>query len=165
MKKYRFAFQKSAYVIFALIILSAVVAIVFASLRLAGVGDFMSAYPATDVVTIVAFAVFLGLIGWDLFASYYAFEEDSFLAAQLFSRKRIAREALAKVVVDDPTGLVVLYYADPSAPDALLYIAVNIKRALAEDFLSDLRAFRSDLPVEHSPAPSSGEADDHGGEE
>lgn len=164
MKKYRFAFQKSAYVVFALIILSAVVAIVFASLRLAGVGDFASAYPATDVVTIVAFVAFLALIGWDLFASYYLFEEESFLSSQLFSRKRIARQSLAKVVVDDPSGLIVLYYADPSAPDALLYLTVNIKRDLVEGFLSDLRSFRSDLPVEHRPEASPSDEGD-GGEE
>ena len=162
MKKYRFAFQKSAYVVFALIVVAAVVAIVFASLRLAGVGDFASAYPATDVVTIVAFAAFLALVGWDIFGSYYAFEEENILAAQLFSHKRIARESLAKVVVDDPSGLIVLYYADPSAPDALLYLTVNVKRDRVDAFLSDLRAFRSDLPVEHRPATPPSDEDETG---
>ena len=151
MKKYRFAFQKSAFVIFALIVLSAVVAIVFASIRLAGVGAYVSAYPATDIVTIVAFAAFLVLIGFDLFDSYYAFTEETILARQLFSRKKIARDSLGKAVVDDPSGLIVLYYADPSAPDALLYLTVNVKRARVEEFLSDLRDFRPDLVVEHNP--------------
>ena len=165
MKKYRFAFQKSAYVIFALIVLSAVVAIVYASIRLAGVGDYLSVYPATDIVTIVAFAMFLALIGWDLFASYYAFEEDKFLSAQLFSRKRIPRDSIRKLVVDDPSGLIVLYYADDPASDALFYVAVHVRRDRVDDFVADFRAFRPDLPVEHRPAPASNDTDDGEGQE
>ena len=158
MKKYRFAFPKSTYVIFALIAAAAVVAIVFASLRLAGAAGYEPLYPATDVVSIVAFSAFLVLVGWDLFGSYYAFGGESFVVAQLFSKKRIPRDLLCKLVIDEPSGLAVLYYADSVTPDALLYVVLRVGKKKIAPLAEDLRAFKSDLPVEYNLPPEEGGA-------
>ena len=164
MKKYRFAFPKSTFVVFALIVAAAVVAIVFASLRLAEVGDFLSVYPATDIVTIVAFVAFLALVGWDLFGSYYAFDEQVFIAAQLFSRKKIACELFVKLVIDEESSLAVLYYCDAAVPDALLYVVVRIAKKNLESFVFDLRDFKSDIVVEYNLPDKDDKADGEGEE-
>ena len=70
MKKYRYSFPKSAFFIYVMIVLASITAIVFAILRLAEVGNYASVYPALDIVSIVVFAVFVGMIGSNFFASY-----------------------------------------------------------------------------------------------
>lgn len=151
MKKYRFSFPKSAFLIYALIILAAAVAIVFAILRLVGVGSYVSVYPAMDIVTIAAFALFLLLIGLNLFGSYYAFEERAFLMKQLFFRKRVERELLYKLVIDEASGFAALYYFSPASPEALSYVPVNIRRRDLDSFTEALRRFKSDILIEVNP--------------
>ena len=148
MRKYRYSFPKSAFFVFALIVLASVTAIVFASLRLAGVGKYLSVYPALDVTTIVVFVIFTALIGCSLWTSYYAFTDEAFVAAQLFSRKKVSREALRKFVLDEASGVAALYFEDAAKPGALLYITINLRKAAMDSFIEDLRAFRSDIAVE-----------------
>ena len=148
MKKYRYSFPKAAVFIYALIVLASVTAIVFASLRLAGVGAFVSIYPAVDITSIVVFVVFVALLGWNLLTSYYAFTEDAFVVSQLFSKKKIARDAVCKFVLDEASGVAALYYFNSSAPDVLCYVTVNLRKSVMQSFIEDLRGFRPDVAVE-----------------
>lgn len=153
MKKYRFAYPRSAFVIFGLIIAAGVVSILFSVLRLAEVGKYASSLPALDVVTIIAFAIFYALIGYNLFGSYYAFEESDFLVAQLFFRKRIAGELLVKFVIDEASGVTALYYFDPATPDTLSFVTVNLRRRDVAAFTAELREFKPDVLIEFNPTP------------
>ena len=151
MKKYRFAYPKSAYVIFALILAAGVISIIFSALRLGGVGKYASSMPALDIATIVAFVIFYFLIGYNLFGSYYAFEEHSVLAKQLFFRKRVERDVLVKFVIDEASGLAALYFFDPSSPETLSFMTVHVRRKEIAAFAEDLRAFKSDIVVAINP--------------
>ena len=151
MKKYKYSFPKSAFVIYLLIIAAAVVAIVFAALRLAGVGNFLSVYPAVDITSVVVFALFLVLLGLHLFASYYGFDGKDFVIKQLFSKKRIERDVIARFVLDEQSGVAALYYIDPQTPDALSYVMINLRSKDMDAFIVDLRAFKSDIVVLINP--------------
>lgn len=151
MKKFRYSFPRAAYVIFALILAAAVVGILFASLRLAEVGEFFSIYPAVDIVTIVAFVLFLMLIGADILFAYYAFDEDTFIVLRLFSKKRVGRDVLYKLVIDEATGLAALYFFDPHSPETLYFVTVNLKKRDLEPFCEELRRFKSDIIIEINP--------------
>ncbi|HCU56276.1 MAG TPA: hypothetical protein DIC18_02955 [Clostridiales bacterium] len=148
MKKYRFAFPKSAFVIYALIIAAAVISVVFSALRLAEVGKYASSIPALDIVTIVAFGIFVLLLGYNLFGAFYAFEKSAFVSAQLFFRKRVQKERIYKFIIDQESGVAALYYLDPASPESLLYVTVNIKRKELDAFTEDLRRFKSDVLIE-----------------
>ena len=152
MKKFRYHFHSSAFVIYALIVLASITAIVFAALRLAGVGDLVSVYPAVDIASIVIFALFVALIGYYFFSVYYTFTADSFVVVQLFSRKAVARDALCKLTLDEASGLAALYYVDEEAdPDVLPFIAIDMRRKDLDAFIADLRAFKSDIVIESIP--------------
>lgn len=157
MKKYRYSFPKSAFFIYVLIVLAAVTAIVFAALRLAGVGSFVTAFPALDVASIVVFVIFIALIGWNLFGAYYAFSEDSFIVVQLFSKKTVERDAIRKMVVDEESGVAALYFVVADAPDALCFVTINLKSKDLIRFTEDLRAFKSDVVIETNPMKKDGE--------
>ena len=148
MKKYRFCFPKSAFLIYALIILASIVSIVFSSLRLANVGKYASIHPAVDITTIVVFVIFVALIGYNLVASYYAFVGDTFVIAQLFSKKKIAREALCRFVLDEESSVAALYYLDPARPDVISYVTISLRKATMSSFVEELRAFRGDIAIE-----------------
>ena len=157
MKKYRFSYPKSAIVIYALIVLASITAIVFAILRLAEVGNYVSVYPALDIVSIVLFVLFVALIGSNFFVSYYAFEEDAFLAKQLFSKKRVLRDTLCKFVCDEASHVAALFYIDPATPDVVSYVTVSIKWSLLDGFIKDLKEFAPSLTVETIPVKKEGE--------
>ena len=152
MKKYRFAFPKSAIFIYVLIVLASITAIVFASLRLAGVGKFVSVYPAIDITSIVVFVVFIALMGLNLLTAYYAFTEEAFVMAQLFSKKKVARASICKFVMDEASGVAALYYLDPSKPDVISYVTINLRKASIPSFVEELRAYRSDIAIEVVPS-------------
>ena len=157
MKKFRYAFPKSAYLVFALIVAAAVIGIVFASLRLAEAAGYLSVYPAVDIATIVTFVLFLGLVCGDLFSAYYAFEEQSFLIARLFSKKRIPRDLVCKFVIDEASGLAALYFPSPEQPDAVAYVTVNLRRRDLEPFSEALRLFNPAVVIEINPIRKDGE--------
>ena len=151
MKKYRHSFPKSAIFVYVLIVLASITAIVFAALRLVGVGNYVAAYPALEIASIVVFVIFVALIGANLFTSYYAFTEKGFVVVQLFSRKGIARETICKMMVDEESGVAAIYYIDDATPDTLSFVTVNIRRALLDAFEADLRTFKSDVVIEIIP--------------
>ena len=151
MKKYRYSFPKSIFFIYALIVVAAIVAIVFASLRLAEVGNYISIYPAVDIASIVVFAIFLVLLGWHLFGSYYLLEGRTFTVVQLFSKKKVDRDAIAKLVIDEESGLAALYFIDPATPDVLSFVTINLKRKVLDAFSEDLRLFKTDIVIEINP--------------
>lgn len=157
MKKYRNAFPKSALFIYVLIVASSLAAIVFAILRLAEVGNYVSVYPALDIVSIVVFAIFIALIGFSLFGSYFAFGEEEFIVSQLFFKKRISRDALSQVILDEESLVAALYYRDPTKPDVLSYLTVILKKSSVDAFIEDVRAFRSDVAVNVIPVKKGGE--------
>ncbi len=157
MKKYRYSFPKSAFFIYVLIVVAAVTAIVFAALRLAGVGSFVTAFPALDVASICVFVIFIALIGWNLFGAYYAFSEDVFIVVQLFSKKRVERDAIRKLVVDEASGFAALYYVAAEAQGALCFVTINLKSRDLARFSEDLRAFKSDVVIETNPMEKDGE--------
>ena len=99
----------------------------------------------------IIFALFFVLLGLHLFASYYGFDGKTFVIKQLFSKKRIDRDTIAKFVFDEPTGVAALYYVDPQTPTVLSYVMVNIKEKDMNAFIVDLRAFKSDVVVEINP--------------
>ena len=151
MKKYRFSFPKSAFVLFCMVILASVAGIVFAALRLAEVGGYLSLYPAIDIMSIVLFVLFVAFIAGNLFLSYYAFSSEEFIAVRLFSRKRVARDAICKFVLDEESSVAALYFVDPAAPETLSFVTLYLKKADVDRFIADLRAFRSDIAVEIVP--------------
>ena len=151
MKKYRYSFPKSVFIIYAMIVVAAIAAIVFAALRLASVGKYVSVYPAMDIASIAVFAIFLVLLGLHLFFSYYAFDGRSFLVVQLFSKKRIDRDSIVKFVIDEESGLAALYFIDPATPDMVSFVTVNLKRESLDPFTEDLRRFKSDIVVDVNP--------------
>ena len=157
MKKYRNAFPRSAFFIYVLIVASSLAAIVFAILRLAEVGSYVSVYPALDVVSIVVFTLFIALIGFNLFGSYFAFGEEEFVVSQLFFKKRIARDSLTQVILDEESLVAALYYSDPAKPDALSYLTVNLKKSYVDAFIEDVRVFRSDVAVNVIPVKKDGD--------
>lgn len=148
MKKYRFSFPKSAFVLFCMVILASVAGIVFAALRLAEVGGYLSLYPAIDIMSIVLFVLFVAFIAGNLFLSYYAFSSEEFIAVRLFSRKRVARDTICKFVLDEESSVAALYFVDPAAPETLSFVTLYLKKADVDRFIADLRAFRSDIAVE-----------------
>ena len=151
MKKYRYHFRSSAFVIYALIALASITAIIFAALRLAGVGGLISLYPAVDITSIVIFAIFILLIGYYFFSAYYALREDEFVVSQLFFKKTVKRDTIAKLTVDEASGLAALYYLDPAKPDVLPFVAIDMKRKDLDDFIAALRAFKTDVVIESIP--------------
>ena len=151
MKKYRYSFPKSVFIIYAMIVVAAIAAIVFAALRLASVGKYFSVYPAMDIASIAVFAIFLVLLGLHLFFSYYAFDGRSFLVVQLFSKKRIDRDSIVKFVIDEESGLAALYFIDPATPDMVSFVTVNLKRESLDPFTEDLRLFKTDIVVDVNP--------------
>ena len=156
MKKYRFVFPKSAYVIAVLIFLSAIAGTVFSVLRLAEVAGFFSVIPAIDILTIVFFSVFIAALGLTLFGSYYAFADSHFVIAKLFFRYRIERDRIVKLVIDEPSGFAALYYFRPELRDVLSFVTVNLRRRDLDPFVEGLRAFKTDVVVEYNE-PSSEE--------
>lgn len=156
MKKYGLAFPKSAFVLFAMVIFASVAGIVFAALRLAEVGGYLSLYPAIDIMSIVLFVLFIAFIAGSLFFSYYTFSEEEFIGVRLFSRKRVARDSIRKFVLDEESSVAALYYVDPAAPDTLSFVTIHLKKADVDPFIADLRAFRSDVAVEVIPIKKEG---------
>ena len=55
MKKFRYAFPISAYVVYALLLAVSAISVVLAALRLGEVGGLFSVYPVSDVLSIVVF--------------------------------------------------------------------------------------------------------------
>ena len=151
MKKYRFLYPKSAFVIYALIVITSVVSIVFAALRLAEVGKYFSTYPALDVLDIVLFSIFIAVISLNLFCSYYAFRDNAFVVAQLFFRRKIPLISVRRFVIDEATGLAALYFEDPRAPGTLACVTVNLRKRDLDPFSEDLRFFIQDIVIEINP--------------
>ena len=151
MKKYRISFPKSAFFLFGMVILAAIAGIVFAVLRLAGVGGYLSVYPAIDIMSIVLFVLLVAFIAGNLFFSFYAFSEEVFISVRLFSRKKVARDRICKFVLDEESSVAALYYVDPASPETLSFVTVFLKKADVDRFIADLRAFRSDIAVEIVP--------------
>ena len=147
MKKFRYAYPKSAYVVYALIIAVTIVSIVFASLRLAEVGGFFSVIPATDIVTIVIFALFFVALAILVFGTTYSFKGDSLVLDRFFVKKKIPRENILRYVSDDAAGIGALYYADSALPENVLYVVVSLHKKDRQAFVDALRDFKPDVII------------------
>ena len=155
MKKYRQRFPKTAFVVYCVMNVVSMVAIVFAALKLAGVGNFASYFPFVDITTIVIFVFFLVFTAILLFNSSYSFGERTFVIRHGFSKQVIDRDAIARFIYDEPSGAAALYYVNPLAPDAAMYVVVVIRKKDMDDFIADLRALKSDIVIEVNSAPPS----------
>ena len=155
MKKYRFCFSKPAYVVVGLIFAAAIVSIVFAALRLAGTGDYLSVYPAVDIITIVEFSILPIFMLFFLLRSHYAFEEDCFTVFKVLSKRRIPRDSLCKFVIDEATKFAVLYFFADESCETLAYVTVNLRKKDLDSFTETLRAFKSDILIEINPVDKS----------
>ncbi|MBP5404538.1 MAG: hypothetical protein J6Y74_01125 [Clostridia bacterium] len=147
MKKFRYAYPKSAYVVYALVNAVSIVSIVFASLRLAGVGGFISVIPATDILSIVLFALFFVALAILVFGTSYSFKGDDLVLDRFFVKKKISRENILRYVSDDAAGIGALYYADPATPEKVLYIVVSIHKKDRQAFVDALREFKPDVVI------------------
>jgi len=152
MKKFRYAFPISAYVIYGLLSVVAVFSIVIASLRLAEVGSLVSVYPASDIVSIVVFAVFLVLMSLISFGTCYRMDEKSFVSDHVLFRKKIEWARILRYVTDEASGVSALYYLDPASPDNVLFLVICLSKAQRQAFVDSLKSFKPDLLVE-SNAP------------
>ena len=151
MKKFRYTFPVSAYVVYALLLLLSALSVVFASLRLGEVGGMFSVYPVSDVISIVVFSsAFAAVLSLMLF-SYYAFTEDSFVATKLFFKKRVKKENVIKLVTDEESGVSALYYYG-SAPgeETVSFLVICVSRKNREAFVSALKEFKRDIVIESS---------------
>ena len=147
MKKFRYAYPKSAYVVYALIVAVTIVSIVFASLRLAEVGGFVSVIPATDIASIVIFALFFVALAILVFGTSYSFKGDFFVLDRFFVKKKISRDSILKYVSDGAAGIGALYYADPANPENVLYVVVSLHKKDRQAFPDALRAFNPDVVI------------------
>ena len=148
MKKFRYAFPISAYVVYALLAAVSVFTVVFSSLRLAEVGNLVSVYPATDIASIVLFVVFLALMTLITFGTSYRFTEDSFVCDRVLFKKKIDRDRISKFVTDETAGVGALYYLDPSSPDTVLFVVICIAKIRRAAFVEALKSFKPDIVVE-----------------
>jgi len=148
MKKFRYAFPISAYVIYALLMVVSVLSIVLASLRLAEVGNFVSVYPATDIVSIVLFSVFFILMAIIVFGTSYRFTEKELVLERIFFRKKIDRDHILKCVTDESAGLSALYYIDPIDPENLLFVVICLPRSKKNAFFEALRTLKPEIILE-----------------
>ena len=150
MKKFRYSFPISAYVIYALLAAVSVFAVVFASLRLAEVGKLVSVYPASDIVSIVVFAIFLVLMTMITFGTCYRFGESNFVCDHVLFRKKIDKERILRCVTDEAAGVSALYYLDPASPDNVLFVVICLAKKDRAAFLDALKAYKPDLPIENN---------------
>jgi len=148
MKKYRYAFPVSAYVIYALVVAVSAVSMVLASLRLAGVGGFLSVYPALDITSLVLSVLFIIALALIVFMASFGFKEDFFVIDRVFVRKKIARENLLKYVWDEKAGIGALYYTDENAPADIRFVVITIHKGKRKAFEESLRLFKSDILIE-----------------
>ena len=153
MKKYRQVFPKSAFIFYGAVNLVSIAAIVFSALKLAGVGELVSYFLFVDITTIAIFVFFMALTAILLFRAYYGFEEGRFVVCRGFSRAAVEADRLAKFIYDEPSGVGALYYVDPLTPTAAHYLVINVRRAVIDDFIEDLRRLKSDVVIEFNPAP------------
>ena len=158
MKKFRYVFPISAYVLFGLLLAISAVSVVLASLRLGNAGGFFSVYPVTDVISIVVFSIAFASVLCSAFVSSYAFCGDAFVFTRLFSKKRINKKDLIKLVTDEASGVSALYYYGVEPGDKQVsFIVISIGRKNREPFESALREFKRDIVMEIT---SSDRADD-----
>ncbi len=149
MKKFRYAFPISAYVVYALLFIVSVVSIVFAALRLGEVGGMFSVYPISDVLSIVFFSIAIVAELWIMFFSNYVFCDDTFVMTRLFFKKRIKREDVIKLVTDEDSGISALYYCGSKPGEQTVsFLIVSIAKKNREAFESALRAFKRDIVIE-----------------
>ena len=157
MKRYRQKFSKTAFVVYCIMNVFVLAAIIFAALKLAGVGDLVSYFPFVDITTIAIFTFFLCFTGVLLFNSSYSFGERSFIIRHGFSKQVIDRDAIARFIFDEASGAAALYYVNPLAPEAALYVVVLLRKKDVEDFIADLRTLKSDVIIEINPIRPSDE--------
>ncbi len=155
MKKYKQAFSKSAVVVYCVMNLFVFGAIVFSALKLAGVGKLVSYFPFVDITTIVIFSFFLTFAGFLLFYASYGFGERTFVVRRAFFKQVIDRDAITRFIYDEASGAAALYFVNPLTPEALHYVAVNVRKKDMDDFIADLHALKSDIIIEVNPAPPS----------
>ena len=153
MKKFRYAFPVSAYVIYGLLIAVSVFSIVFASLRLAEVGKLVSVYPASDIVSIVVFAVFLVLMSLITFGTCYRLNDKSLVCDHVLFRKKIEWDRILRYVTDEPSGVSALYYLDPASPDSVLFVVICLRQSQRQNFVDTLKSYKPDLPIESNVQP------------
>ena len=153
MKKYRQKFSKTTFVIYCVVNVVSVLAIVFAVLKLAEVGNFASYFPFVDITNIVIFTFFMTFTGVLFFNSWYGFGERSMVIRHGFTKQVIDRDVIAKFVYDEVTGIAALYYVDPLTPDTARYVVVLISKRNMDDFIADLRSLKSDVLIEVNSAP------------
>ena len=157
MKKYRQKFTKGIFVIYCLVNVVSVAAIVFAAIKLAGVGNFTSYFPFVDIANIVIFTFFLVFTALLLFNSWYGFNERGVVVHRGFTKQVIDRDNIAKLIYDEVSGAAALYYGNPLTPEVKNYVVILIPKKNMDDFIADLRSLKSDVVVEVNPAPPSGE--------
>ena len=155
MKTYRQKFSKTTFVVYCVMNVVSLAAIVFAVLKLAGVANFVSYFPFVDITTIAIFVFFLVFTGILLFRSSYGFTERSFVVRHGFSKQVIDRDAIARFIYDEASGAAALYFVNPLAPEAAMYVVVLIARKDMDDFIADLRSLKSDVIIEVNSAPPS----------
>lgn len=148
MKKFRYSFPISAYVIYALLMAVSAFSIIFASLRLAEVGKLVSVYPASDIVSIVVFAVFLVLMTLISFGTCYRLNDQAFVSDHVLFKKKIEWDRVLRYVIDEASGVSALYYLDPAVPDNVLFIVICIKASERQSFVDALKSFKPDLLIE-----------------
>ena len=157
MKRYRQKFSKTAFVVYCIMNVFVLAAIIFAALKLAGVGNLVSYFPFVDITTIAIFTFFLCFTGVLLFNSSYSFGERSLIIRHGFSKQVIDRDVIARFIFDEASGAAALYYVNPLAPEAALYVVVLLRKKDVEDFIADLRTLKSDVIIEINPIRPSDE--------
>ena len=152
MKKFRYAFPISAYVIYGLLLCVSLFSVIIAAFRLGEVGGLFSVFPVSDILSIVVFSLAFVSILWLIFFSNYVFSNDSFEVTRLFYKKRIRKADLIKLVTDKESGVSALYYYGAKEGEASIsFIVISISKKKRADFEEALRSFKSDIILETRP--------------
>ncbi|GEM_PF-2599345 len=152
MKKFRYAFPISAYVVYALLLAVSVLSVVFAALRLGNAGGFISVYPVTDALTIALFSLCFLTILFLVCFSNYTFSENEISVSRLFFKKRVRKENLIKLVTDEESGVSALYYyGTERGEQTVSFLIVCVPKKQRDAFVSALRDFKRDIVIESNP--------------
>ena len=151
MKKFRYAFPVSAYVVFGLLMLVSAASVVLAALRLGNVGGMFSVYPVSDVLNVVIFSLAFIAVAWLAFFSSYSFSGDSFVVNRLFFKQRVKREDLIKLVTDEESGLSALYrLGSKPGEKTVSFIVVSVFERDRAAFENALKEFKKDVVIEYN---------------
>lgn len=152
MKKFRYAFPISAYVVYALLLAVSAISVVLAALRLGEVGGLFSVYPVSDVLSIVVFSIaFIAVLGLMLFSNY-SFCGDEFVVTRVFLKKRVERKNIVKLVTDEESGVSALYYyGTQPGEETVSFLVVSVGKSKRAAFESALKEFKRDIVIESNP--------------